>query len=62
MEDSAKDIATPADKAPLALTRSSVVAQSFRRLGEIMGNNQGRADFSIDIPGFGSGHICFLMV
>jgi CheY-like chemotaxis protein len=62
MEDSAKDVTIPADKQSLALTRSSVVAQSFRRLSEIMANNQGRADFTIDIPSFGTGHIVFLMV
>lgn len=62
MEEIAKTIATPADKEPLALTRSSVVAQSFRRLGEIMDNNHGRADFTLNVPGFGTGHICFLTV
>jgi len=62
MEQSAKDITTPPDKEPLALTRSSVVAQSFRRLGEIMTNNNGRADFTLNVPGFGTGHICFLIV
>lgn len=62
MEESAKDILIPADKAPLALTRASVVAQSFRRLGEIMDNNNGRADFVLNVPGYGTGHICFLIV
>jgi hypothetical protein len=62
MEESGKNIAIPADKEPLALTRSSVVAQSFRRLGEIMGTNNGRADFTLNVPGFGTGHICFLTV
>lgn len=62
MEEAGKHIAVPSGKETLSLTRSSVVAQSFRRLGEIMSANQGRADFSLTVPGYGSGLICFLTV
>lgn len=62
MEEVGPKIMVTPDKLPLALTRSSIVAQGFRRLHEIMVNRDGRADFTLVSPKYGSGHICFLMV
>lgn len=62
MELAGPQIRVTPDKAPLALTRSSIVAQGFKRLHDIMGNRDARADFSLSNPEYGKGHISFLMV
>jgi hypothetical protein len=56
-----KILVTP-DKPALELTRSSIVAQGFRRLHELMQNREGRADFTLTSGRYGSGHITLLMV
>ena len=50
------------ETAPVPLSRTSIVPQSFQKLNELLVKNGGRADFRISVPGYGDGRFSFLVV
>lgn len=47
-------------KGPLKLARASVVSRDFPRLKVSLGNNLGRVDYKLTVPGVGTGFITFI--
>jgi hypothetical protein len=44
------------------MLKQSLVSKDFAKLQELLRHNRGQAYFKLDIPGYGSGRMGFLLV